>query len=116
MLSNHAADAREARVLRDRLAAADDALDALDAGGDPACSAAMVAKTTQVTTYPTTASAAYAVIPTELGGTEAEGQPVTYVPRTDAVAFALNLGSKVPPQGTYVVCHACGGRWCFRYD
>ena len=33
-----------------------------------------------------------------------------------SVAYALNLGTQVPPSGTTVVCHAVGGRWCFRYD
>lgn len=107
---------RETRTLRDRQAAHGDAWDASLAGGDPACSAAMVAQTTKVTTYPTTAAAFYAVVPCDVDGVESEGAAATYVPRSGSIAYALNLGDSVPPQGTTVVCHAVGGRWCFQYD
>src|SRR5262249_42100772 len=57
-----------------------------------------------------------AVVPCDIDGGESEGAAATYVPRTGSVAYALNLGTQVPSNGTTVVCHAVGGRWCFRYD
>lgn len=106
----------DARILRDRLAAYDDAFDAAQAGGDEDCSAAFLGKTTTVTTYPSTASAFYAVNPVSVVGTEAEGASASYVPTTGVVVYALNLGGSVPGVGTYVLCHSCGGRWTFRFD
>ena len=79
------------------------------------CNAAMLGTTTTVTTYPTSASAFYALFNTVVGGTEVEGGGASYVPGT-AVTYALNVGSQVPPSGTRVICHAVGGRWVFRYD
>lgn len=107
---------QDARILRDRQAVHSDALDRTLAGGPNVASAAILAKTTTITTYPTAAAAYYAVIPADAGGTETEGQPASYVPRTGNVLLALNLGSQIPPAGTYVICHAVGGRWVFRYD
>lgn len=104
------------RILRDRQRAGREALDAGLGGGEVRGSSAMLAQTTTVSTYPTTASAFYAVVPCDIDGGESEGTPATYVPRTGSVAYALNLGTQVPPTGTTVVCHAVGGRWCFRYD
>lgn len=106
----------DTRILRDRQAAHSDAFNQSLAGGDPDGSAAMLAQTTTVTTYPTSASAFYAVIPLDVNGQELEGQPATYVPSTGAVTYALNLGTQIPPSGTTVICHAVGGRFCFRYD
>jgi hypothetical protein len=107
---------RETRLLRERLQSLDDAFDASQAGGDAYCSAAIIAQTTTVTTYPTTASAMYAVIPQDIDGAESEGSAATYVPNTGAISYALNLGTQIPPSGTNVICHAVGGRFCFRYD
>jgi hypothetical protein len=75
----------------------------------------MLAQTTAVKNYPTTATAFYAVVPCDIDGGENEGSAATYVPRTSSVAYAFNLGTQIPPSGTMVVCHAVGGRWCFRY-
>jgi hypothetical protein len=106
----------DSRVLRDRLAAYDDAFDAAQAGGDEDCSAAFLGKTTTITSYPTSATATFAVTPVDVSGTEAEGSSASYTPRAGVVAFATNLGSSVPPSGTLVVCHVVGGRNIFRYD
>jgi hypothetical protein len=104
------------RTLRDRQKAGQDALDSSLGGVEVRGSSAMLAQTTTVKTYPTTAAAFYAVVPCDIDGSETEGAAATYVPRTGSVAYALNLGIQVPPSGTTVVCHAVGGRWCFRYD
>lgn len=106
----------ETRVLRDRLASLGDAFDNAQGGGEAYGSSAMLAQTTTVTTYPTVAAAMYAVVPCDADGVESEGNAVAYVPRTGSIAYAVNLGTTIPPSGTRVVCHAVGGRWAFRYD
>lgn len=104
------------RVLRERLIAASDAFDAAQAGGDAFGSAAMLAQTMTVATYPTTASTFYAVVPCDADGNEQEGAAATYTQRAGAIDYALNLGTAIPPSGTTIVCHAAGGRWVFRFD
>jgi hypothetical protein len=104
------------RILRDRQWAGWEALDTGLGGAEARGSSAMLAQTTTVETYPMTAAAFYAVVPCDIDGGESEGASATYVPRTGSVAYALNLGTQIPPSGTTVVCHAVGGRWCFRYD
>jgi hypothetical protein len=106
---------QDTRIIRERQAIQERTLDASEST-PPDCNGAMVAQTTTVTTYPTTASAFYGVIPQAVNGTESEGTAATYIPYTGAIAYALNLGTAIPPSGTNVVCHAVGGRWCFRYD
>jgi hypothetical protein len=104
------------RILRDRQWAAREVLDSGLGGADVRGSSAMLAQTTTVKAYPTTAAAFYAVVPCDIDGVEVEGAAATYVPRTGSVAYAFNLGTQIPPSDTTVVCHADGGRWCFRYD
>jgi hypothetical protein len=104
------------RILRDRQSAGWEALDVGLGGAESRGSSAMLAQTTTVQTYPTSASAFYAVVPCDIDGGESEGTSATYIPRTGSVAYALNLGSQIPASGTTIVCHAVGGRWCFRYD
>jgi hypothetical protein len=104
------------RILRDRQAAAKDALDRQAAGSDPFSSATMCAITTTVTTYPTTAAAFYACNPELLSGAETEGAPATFTADTATVVYVLNLGTAIPPVATKIVAHSAGGRWTFRYD
>src|SRR5262249_10561108 len=104
------------RVIRDRQWSGQEALDSSLGGVEARGSSAMLAQTTTVEAYPTTAAAFYAVVPCDIDGGEGEGAAATYVPRTGSVAYALNLGSSIPPQGPVIVCHSAGGRWCFRYD
>jgi hypothetical protein len=78
-------------------------------------SAAMLGITAAIALYPTTASAFYGCVPSELDGAESEGAAAAYVASGNTIV-AYNLGSKVPPIGTPVICHSVGGRWCFRYD
>jgi hypothetical protein len=104
------------RIIRDRQRAGQEALDSSLAGVESRGSAAMLGQTTTVKAYPTTAAAFYAVLPCDIDGAETEGAAATYVPQSGAVAYALNLGTQIPPSGTTIVCHAVGGRWCFRYD
>ena len=76
---------QETRLLRERLAAADDAFDAAAAGDVPDCSAAMLAQTTSLGSYPAAAQAVYAVIPCDVDASDAEGSSATYVQRTGSV-------------------------------
>ncbi len=78
--------------------------------------APLLVTTTTVTTYPTTASAFFASNPTEIDGTETEGNAASYTPDTSQVVYAFNVGTQIPPAGTRVVVQAVGGRWVFRYD
>jgi hypothetical protein len=82
----------------------------------PVAAAAVLAQTTTVSTYPTTASAFYACVPANINGNESEGASATYVQEDSMVFYAWNAGTQVPPAGTTIVCHAVGGRWVFRYD
>jgi hypothetical protein len=104
----------ELRILRDRLAAMDDAFDNSQGGGETYGSAALLAQVS--TTGQTNPQVFFALVPLDVDGTETEGSPATYVPQTGTTVYGLNLGSQVPPQGTNVVLHAVGGRFCFRYD
>jgi hypothetical protein len=109
-------DDRELWVLRDRQRAACESLDAAQAALPPDGSAAVLAKTTMVTTYPSTPGAFYACLPQEIDGNETEGGTATYTASSSTPFFAWNAGTAIPPQGTLLVCHAVGGRWVFRYD
>ena len=103
------------RILRDRLASIDDAIDVAEST-EASSSAALVAITTTVATYPTSAGEFFAVNPSLLTGSEVEGSTPTFVDDTVTIVYALNLGSAIPPVGTRIVCHSVGGRWAFRYD
>jgi hypothetical protein len=104
------------RILRNRQTAAASTLDRSATADDSHGSAAMCAITTTVTTYPTSAGVFYACNPELLSGSESEGATPTFSADTATVVYALNLGMAIPPNGTIVVIHAVGGRWCFRYD
>ena len=103
------------RVIRDRPMAVEKTTDRIQ-GLAAAGTAAILAQTTTVSTYPTTASAFYASVPADLDGNESEGASATYVQEDSAVFYAWNAGTEIPPVGTTIVCHAVGGRWVFRYD
>lgn len=105
----------DARVLRERSLAAQEALDR-SPDLPPDAAAAVLAQTVEATTYPTTAAAFYAMKALECDGEEDEGTAVSFVAVSDEIFFSLNLGSAVPPVGTIVVCHAVGSVWCFRWD
>ena len=101
-----------------RLRARDEAIaDDLSAGpylADPG-TPCLVAQTTKVSTYPTSANSFFACSPVSVLGAETEGGPAT-VTALSPVFFALNLGGAVPAQGTDVIVSFVGNRWAFRYD
>jgi hypothetical protein len=106
------------RILRDRTAYLSDSLDRAGGPG-PAGNAAVVGVTVAISTYPTAAGAFYGITPQRITGTNAEGDPGVFASDLaggGAPMPALNVGTKVPPQGTKVVWEAVGGRWVFRYD
>jgi hypothetical protein len=78
-------------------------------------SPSLLAVTTTLNTYPTTAQCYYACVPQTLLGNEVEGG-AGVVTSGGAMFFALNLGSSVPPSGTQVLTTFVGNRWVFRYD
>jgi hypothetical protein len=105
----------EFRILRQRqdglLAAADRLTSFGEDGG-----LAILAQTTTVSHYPTAAGAFYACVPLQVDGAEAEGAAASFAADASRTLFAYNLGTQVPPAGTKVILHSCGGRWTFRYD
>jgi hypothetical protein len=105
----------ESRTLRDRQSAASADLDR-SAGGMPHGAAALIAQTTTVATYPTTAGLMYGLIAQDIDGDEVEGAACTYTATSANVLYAVNLGTAIPPNGTNVIVSAVGGRWAFRYD
>jgi hypothetical protein len=105
----------ESRILRERMAAIEHLLDA-QPEQPPHGAPALFGTTTTVAAYPAVASAFYAVVPSDIDGTEAEGVSATYVGQSGALVYAWNAGTAIPPSGTPLVAHAVGGRWVFRYD
>jgi hypothetical protein len=103
----------DALILRRRMADRDDAIVSPPSPGPS--SPSLVATTTHVTTYPTSAAAYYAVQVTAPGGNEVEGGAITLAAASGGKFFALNLGSSIPPEGTAVVIVQTNGRWTFRY-
>ena len=104
----------ELRILRERLESLGEDLDSA-ADADIDGSAALVAVTTRITTYPTTAASFYC-ISQQITGTENEGNAPTYTADDGGTLTALNVGSAIPPNGTTLVVASVGGRWVFRYD
>jgi len=56
----------------------------------------------------------FAMIAVDIGGDEVEGATATFEPK-GAIFLALNLGSKIPPEGSKVICHRMNGRWTFSF-
>ncbi len=75
----------------------------------------LVAQTTTLKAYPTSASQFFACFPMTVLGPEVEGGPGTLAPGTTTF-LALNLGSAIPPKGTSVLATFVDNRWVFRYD
>jgi hypothetical protein len=78
-------------------------------------SPSILASTTTISVYPTSAQSYFACMPLTLLGTEKEGSPGVTTPGY-APFYALNIGSTVPPSGTQVLTTLVGSRWVFRYD
>jgi hypothetical protein len=103
------------RILRERVAALDAALDRSAIGGMDGSAAAVVVTATK-TTYPTVAAQYYACHPIWISGNTTEGTAATYHTDTATWVYAVNLGTAIPPSGTKILTHSVGGRWVFRFD
>lgn len=104
----------DAKRLRLRGDAINDDLSRQDV--DPAIGApSLVAKTTTLSAYPTSAKCFFACVPQVLLGAEVEGGAGSLTPG-DSTFFALNLGGTAPPVGTQILATFVGNRWVFRYD
>ncbi len=79
------------------------------------CCTTIVGITTEVDTYPTTAGRYYALLPVRITGQVGEGIEPTLTAGTKPF-LALNLGSEIPPEDTYVIASNGSGRFTFRYD
>jgi len=78
-------------------------------------SPSLVVQTRTLNTYPTSAQRFYACVAQTVLGVEIEGGPGSFAPGP-AGFFALNLGTSVPPEGTYVLATFIESRWVFRHD
>lgn len=104
-------EAKRLRVRDDAIAGDLSAAPYLTDPGTPC----LVARTTRVSTYPTSAQSFFACTPVTVFGAETEGGAATLTSLAP-VFFALNLGGALPPQGTNVIASFVGNRWVFRYD
>jgi hypothetical protein len=105
----------EERILRDQLAAIRaDSLRQVPLAEDG--TVALLAQTTVISNYPSTAGAFYACTPLMVDGPETEGSAASFANSGSRTIYALNLGESIPPVGTKIIAHACGGRWTFRFD
>jgi len=106
-------NAEEAATLRRRHM---DLLDQIDRKTESAAgNSTVLVKTVTVSTYPTAVQSFFGVQRAIVSGTEAEGQTPTFTLH-GSTFYAANVGSTVPPSGTYVLASLVGGRWEFRYD
>ena len=103
------------RILRDRQEEASAAFRRLVQAGEDGSEAALV-QTKAATAYPTAPASFFACSPLRIDGPEAEGAGVSLAADASRTIFAFNLGTRVPPVGTRLIAHSCGGRWTFRYD
>jgi hypothetical protein len=101
--------ARESRILRDRMAAFDDALDRASSDG-PFTAARMLVQTFSGGAYPTTTPAVYLTNPVLVTGPETEGGAGTLTVDSATTVPVVVLGQ--PPMiGDYLTAYAVGGRW-----
>jgi|GEM_PF-2080769 len=105
----------DARLLRDRQEAALAATSRLASAAEEG-SAAILVQTKAETSYPTTPSAFYACSPVSIDGPETEGAAVSFRTDSSRSLFVYNLGTAIPPVGSKLIAHSCGGRWVVRFD
>lgn len=77
--------------------------------------ASLLAVTGTDGSYPTSAGVVYVCSPIEIDADDVEGASFVYAVDSLQNFYAVNTGSNVPVQGTAVICHLVGGRWCFRF-
>jgi hypothetical protein len=108
--SDRRGSAREARILRDRQTAHEDALDRAtnDAGAFGA--ARIIGQVYNGGAMPNTTPRVYLTHPVLISGPETEGGSPTLTVDTDASVPVVVLG-KAPVAGDYLTAYAVGGRW-----
>lgn len=95
---------------------ADDEDDRNRAMGDPPSgTVVLILQTTTDGDYPTTPNVFYKCDVVQVGGNEREGDSFV-TGTTGSTVYAANLGSVVPPPGTFVVGVFVPDRHCFIYD
>jgi hypothetical protein len=99
----------EARVLRDRMTAHEDAIDRAG-NSDPFASARMSVQVFDGGAMPSTVPAVYFTHPVLLGGAETEGGSATMTVDTATTVPVIFLG-KVPSVGDNVTAYSASGRW-----
>jgi hypothetical protein len=105
----------ETRILRDRQSMARTASLRLVPFAEEGA-VAILAQTRIAVSYPTVPAAFYACSPLQVDGPETEGAVATFTEDSSRMINAFNLGTQIPPPGTRIIAHDCGGRWTFRYD
>jgi hypothetical protein len=75
----------------------------------------LLAQTTTISSYPSSAQNFYACTPLSVLGAEDEGGQGTITPGSSTF-LALNLGTAVPPAGSKVLATFVDNRWVFRFD
>jgi hypothetical protein len=103
---------REARILRDRIAVYEDALDALayDAPSAPFASARLLVQVYDGGAMPTEVPRVYFTHPVIATGPETEGAAATFTVDTATTVPVIVLWH-VPSVGDYLTAYAVGGRW-----
>lgn len=108
----------DVETLRTRIERIESVLASLPTIGDSSTGGiCMLAVTFREAVYPTSAGAVFACHPAIPGGNEVEGAAGSItVPGSAATIYAINQGSRIPPEGTPILCEYQGNRWTFRYD
>ncbi len=102
-------EARETRILRDRLTAYEDALDRL-AGAGTAGAARQLVQVYDGGSMPSSPGLFYFTHPVLASGAETEGGTATLTADTASMIPVVVLGG-IPAVGDYLVAYAAGGRW-----
>jgi hypothetical protein len=108
--NSHRAAGREARVLRDRMGAYEDALDDDDAPSAPFASARLLVQVYDGGAMPSAVSRVYFTHPVLAAGSETEGAAATFTVDTATTVPVIVLWH-VPSVGDYLMAYAVGGRW-----
>jgi hypothetical protein len=85
----------------------------------PADGLAIVAKTVDGGSYPTTAGVVYMGVIQDIDADDTEGAVATFTDDTDEegtpMVPLLNIGGNVPPAGTRVIAVSTSAKWVFVY-
>lgn len=96
-----------------RMARIEDEVERLTQGDQTGAEAVLV-RTQASGSYPTSAQRYYPVKRVDISGPETEGASPT-LGESGETFTALNMGSAIPPPGTYVIVVQLFGRWVFRH-